>query len=623
MTIYPFNKVEFTKIVRELYPLLKKYNGPYILSDKRYLDSKVIYYRYGIITSKIDNNIMKFPEGELEDKRVPFYIQPKYVNDPLEENTPSNLNDSTENILTTNYKDIEAIHFSNGGGIYKAFNLKKQKNVILKEARPYIGISTDNTSISCRKREAAIFEKIEYLKLTPKLNSKFYEWEHYFIEVEKIEGSTISEFTQKHTLVMEKETDHLVNKKKIQVFLLFTRNLLVALKKIQSVGLVINDISENNILITADFRPIFIDLEDAYFLDENVSVRFDIANQYFEDNKKEKLLDFKKDTHKLGYLLMSMLSNSNSLLKKDTSGEQALSSFLYFCKLYRIDPNLFQMIKLMISGNYNNIDELSELIERIEYPYKYNLDEFEDISINKPIVFNEGKIVSIDSFGLSLLIYCDNYIDKKILNIELSILEKLFEEDNLIEINRIISSKEFVGPSLDGGRLEEIYIYIYLLVKTNDIKYLTMIKEKIKCFSDTYLGKFNLVEDENKNAIPYIYHSAGFAKAIMKYLMYDFDNSLFLMLEKVLDAIDRNFPKEFCYSNGLSGIADTLLEAYKVTKQTKYLISTNKKKNLIVNLSKEKSNSFSFGTEGINYFLYKYNKYIKGELCHEKNISKN
>ena len=69
------------------------------------------------------------------------------------------------------------------------------------------------------------------MKLTPKLNSKFYEWEHYFIEVEKIEGSTISEFTQKHTLVMEKETDHLVNKKKIQVFLLFTRNLLVALKK--------------------------------------------------------------------------------------------------------------------------------------------------------------------------------------------------------------------------------------------------------------------------------------------------------------------------------------------------------------------------------------------------------
>ena len=134
-----------------------------------------------------------------------------------------------------------------------------------------------------------------------------------------------------------------------------------------------------------------------------------------------------------------------------------------------------------------------------------------------------------------------------------------------------------------------------------------MIKEKIKCFSDTYLGKFNLVEDENKNAIPYIYHSAGFAKAIMKYLMYDFDNSLFLMLEKVLDAIDRNFPKEFCYSNGLSGIADTLLEAYKVTKQTKYLISTNKKKNLIVNLSKEKSNSFSFGTEGINYFLYNLN----------------
>lgn len=138
ITIYPECDQTFAKVVRELYQKLKYFEGPYILSDKRYLDAKVIYYRYG---SNTEDNAMVFKEGQLKDERLPYYREIPYVNDPLTENT---VEDNVETYLEKNYNDIKPIVFSNAGGIYEATYNKKQ-SVILKKARPFIGISEANT----------------------------------------------------------------------------------------------------------------------------------------------------------------------------------------------------------------------------------------------------------------------------------------------------------------------------------------------------------------------------------------------------------------------------------------------------------------------------------------------
>ena len=94
ITIYPLNEEEFKELLEILYENLKDEKGPYILSDKRYKDCKVIYYRYGgiksnyiidIIGKKI--YIIKSPEGNLiEDKRNPFFTLPPWIKDPFESN---------------------------------------------------------------------------------------------------------------------------------------------------------------------------------------------------------------------------------------------------------------------------------------------------------------------------------------------------------------------------------------------------------------------------------------------------------------------------------------------------------------------------------------------------------
>ncbi|PPE04898.1 hypothetical protein EELLY_v1c05790 [Entomoplasma ellychniae] len=55
ITIYFNSKKSFINNIENIYILIdsKKANGPYIYTDKRYKDSKVIYYRFGAIYPRI------------------------------------------------------------------------------------------------------------------------------------------------------------------------------------------------------------------------------------------------------------------------------------------------------------------------------------------------------------------------------------------------------------------------------------------------------------------------------------------------------------------------------------------------------------------------------------------
>ena len=93
ITIYPQNEYQFLTLIEELHQATLGYWGPYILSDKRYKDSKVIYYRYGgiiAVKKELDDgqvaHVIKNPDGEyVEDKRNAFYSLPEGVVDPFEE----------------------------------------------------------------------------------------------------------------------------------------------------------------------------------------------------------------------------------------------------------------------------------------------------------------------------------------------------------------------------------------------------------------------------------------------------------------------------------------------------------------------------------------------------------
>ena len=53
ITIYPPDSKSFLRLLDKLNKLLENYNGPRILSDRRYKQCHVLYYRYGGICPKI------------------------------------------------------------------------------------------------------------------------------------------------------------------------------------------------------------------------------------------------------------------------------------------------------------------------------------------------------------------------------------------------------------------------------------------------------------------------------------------------------------------------------------------------------------------------------------------
>lgn len=95
ITIYPDSHDQFKKLCKLLYNKTKHLDGPQILSDQNYKDSKVVFYRYGAFSKMqklhikgFHQNCIKDSDGDLQlDERKPFYFLPPGIEDPFNKGT--------------------------------------------------------------------------------------------------------------------------------------------------------------------------------------------------------------------------------------------------------------------------------------------------------------------------------------------------------------------------------------------------------------------------------------------------------------------------------------------------------------------------------------------------------
>lgn len=144
ITIYPTTETNFIYLINELYKILHKYDGPYILSDKRYKDCNVLYYRFGsilpdkkVISDGREFHLLESPSGEIEfDQRQPYFNLPTWVEDPFKSNNEEN-NESNITLNKGRYNILNVLHFSVTGGVYLAEDTQSENiKVVIKEARP-------------------------------------------------------------------------------------------------------------------------------------------------------------------------------------------------------------------------------------------------------------------------------------------------------------------------------------------------------------------------------------------------------------------------------------------------------------------------------------------------------
>lgn len=263
ITIYPQNQEQFLQLLDSLHELIKDYSkGPYILSDRRWKNGNV-FFRYGgfkEMYASINGKralVLKTPDGRyVADERNPFYTLPYFVTEPFaireeeEEDTYSKLDD---------FEISEALHFSNGGGVYKAVSNVDNTKVVIKEGRLQAGIdATGRDAFTRIKHEGDILKKLTRCIGVVGFKEIFKEWEHIFLVEEYVEGISLQQWVALN-YPFENDNQKEYAKKALKVL----DNLQRAIEEIHKHKVGLGDLQPANIIVKEDLTIKLIDFEVA------------------------------------------------------------------------------------------------------------------------------------------------------------------------------------------------------------------------------------------------------------------------------------------------------------------------------------------------------------------------
>jgi len=270
VTIYPLDEPQLETILRELGALLDGQPGPYILSDLRW-GSGPLYVRYGGFAERYcvgANGELALAIEDADGQLVPdqrgatFYVPPwTRLPDFLAPHLAAR-NQTT--VADLPYVIEQALHFSNGGGLYTGVVKKSGDRVILKEARPHAGLAADRADAVTRLRcERDNLEKLGGLDVVPVLRDYFTLADHHFLVEDFIDGSTLAALLVERYPLTAKENDEATLAAYTSWVLELYGRVERAVAELHERGIVVGDLHPSNVMVRPDGRIVLVDLEIA------------------------------------------------------------------------------------------------------------------------------------------------------------------------------------------------------------------------------------------------------------------------------------------------------------------------------------------------------------------------
>jgi serine/threonine protein kinase len=273
VTIYPSDVEECRVLLELLRREMEGYDGPYILSDRRFRESRVVHYRYGAITSMdvLDIQGHRIPVlhtsggSVIPDQRLPYFSPPDDMVDPFA--TDEEPDTGVEGTLKNGRYVVQSvIAFSNTGGVYLATDEETGRQVLIKEARPFTGQGpTGDDAVSLLKREHRLLRMLASAGIAPRPIDFFQDWEHHYLVEEFLEGTELRGVNVRHSLALRTRptidearafTSHFCR--------LYTR-IASALLLLERRGIVFGDVSHDNVMVLDEGEEVrLIDFEGAY-----------------------------------------------------------------------------------------------------------------------------------------------------------------------------------------------------------------------------------------------------------------------------------------------------------------------------------------------------------------------
>ena len=270
ITMYPSDLECFKSLLEELYAELRDEAGPYILSDRRYKDCRVLYYRYGglrrVTRADIKGEkvlVLTSPDGAaVPDVRTPYFTLPPWIEDPF----PSHKSERKEIVLNNRFLIKKAIAFSNSGGVYVAEDRETGKEVIIKEARPHTAMDDQgNDAVKLLRKEYELLELLRGTNVAPQPVDAFEAGEHFFVAEEYLDGLDIREIMLTQSPLMQVRPSRDDSREYYKLCTQTLKAFAQAVALLHERGLVFGDLNAKNIRIDPATRTVrLIDFEGAF-----------------------------------------------------------------------------------------------------------------------------------------------------------------------------------------------------------------------------------------------------------------------------------------------------------------------------------------------------------------------
>jgi hypothetical protein len=270
VTIYPRDEAELERILIELGTILEGEPGPYILSDLR-IGEGPLYVRYGGFAERHCEDetgrlVAAIEDGAgrlVPDRRDPVFTVPPWVTLP----TCLAPHLDARNAVTMTgvpYKITEALHFSNGGGVYAGEDTRTGRRVVLKEGRPHAGLAADGADAVTRiRREHDILRLLTGIEGVPEALDHFVVGDHHFLVEEFVEGRPLNTFFAERHPLLDPEPDPADLAAYAEWALKIYAGTERIIDAVHARGVAFNDLHMFNIMVGPDDAVALIDFEAA------------------------------------------------------------------------------------------------------------------------------------------------------------------------------------------------------------------------------------------------------------------------------------------------------------------------------------------------------------------------
>ena len=348
-SVYPSDEQQARRLLESLAQRLRDEDGPHILTDRRYRDSRTVHYRYGAFRplsrirpdGTVQHQIRDTAGRLVDDVRGVRFVLPDGITDPFTDSTTVTPVQprSAGGVRLGDYQVVGALSHSNAGGTYRAV-APSGEQVFIKEARAHNGLHWDRSTAQARlRREYQVLCDLHARApgLAPRPIDYFRRWEHEFMVTELVPGRPVFRHISRQNAYLQP-----TSVAEFDRYFQFCRDLLAqlseALDRLHQLGYRFGEVSPNNLLIAEDGTLRLVDFEASNRLDEPPVT---IGEAGYVPTQDADWAGTGADTYGLGALALTMVMPFHQQAERHPAGLAHLYADL--SRRRPVPPDLWQV----------------------------------------------------------------------------------------------------------------------------------------------------------------------------------------------------------------------------------------------------------------------------------------